>query len=293
MERVFTGLRVAHKPCLPNCYFVKYPVNFVNDITPHRKLREMRRRLSGHWPKQLLAYLMAVAVLTVTGPFETYAMPVLLRLAYWGAAIATGFIFIPALAFAMRKLRVTRDWPPVWRIPAAVALAFPLIFATVLMIGWVFREIGLARIGQQTPVWLLLINVAVVVALIVGIIVSRLQPRSKPRAPVRNEFLDCLPPRLGTALISLTAQDHHIEVVTAKGRELIHMRLADALKMLGDYPGQQIHRSHWISSHAFTGLSRENGRLMAHLLDGRSLPVSRSYVSDVRQMRPVRPLETP
>lgn len=253
----------------------------------------MRRRLSEHWAQQLLVYLMAVAILTVTSPFETYAMPVLLRLGYWGAAIGTGFIFIPALAFTMRQLPVTRDWRPLWRMTVAFALALPLIFCTVLMIGWVFRELGLARIGQQTPVWLLLFNVAVVVLLIRGVIVSRLQPRLEPRTPVRNEFIDCLPPRLGTGLISLTAQDHHIEVVTAKGRELMYMRLADALKMLGDYPGQQIHRSHWISSHAFTGLSRENGRLMAHLLDGRSLPVSRSFVSDVRQMRPVRPFETP
>jgi DNA-binding LytR/AlgR family response regulator len=82
-------------------------------------------------------------------------------------------------------------------------------------------------------------------------------------------------------------------VTTARGRDLIHMRMADALEDLGDYPGQQIHRSHWISGHAFTGTSRDNGRLMAHLVDGRTLPVSRSFAPAVRRMAPVRPEPAP
>lgn len=245
-EHVFDGYGIAREPRLSNCYFVKHPVNFVNDIGPHRKPREIQRRPIWHWPEQLLGYVISVAFLTVTGPFETYAMPFVSRIAYWGAAIGTGFVAIPALAFAMRYFPVTRVWPPLWRTLAAFALAVPLIVSAVLLLGGIFRQTGLAQVGKQTPVWLVFVNVGVVALLIGGILVSRLRPRLAPPVSGRNPFLDVLPPQLGTALISLTAQDHHVEVVTAKGRDLLHMRLSGAVEMLGDYPGQRSHRSHWI-----------------------------------------------
>lgn len=234
-----------------------------------------------------MAYLATVGILIVTGPFETYAMPLGLRTVYWAASIGVGWVVITAFIFAARRVTFAAGWPAFSRVLTAMCMAVPIIAVTSYWIDFALRP---NRMGVS--VWIFLLNVAVLSALIGGIALARIRPRliSPAALPARNAFLDRLPPKLGTALISLTSQDHYVEVTTAKGHDLIHMRLSDAIDALGAYPGQQIHRSHWISAHAFTGTTRDGDRLMAHLVDGRALPVSRSFAPTVRRMAPVRPL---
>ena len=224
---------------------------FVSDID---RLGKPRERPVLHLPEQVAGCALTVAVLTVLGPFSTSELPAASRAAYWALSIGPGWMLVVVIAIQTDRL---------------------------------FRpESG------DAPIWVMLVNVGTIFVLVTGILFSRIRARLEPPAPLpaRNAFLDRLPPQLGTALISLTAQDHYVEVTTAKGRALIHMRLSDAIEELDDYPGHQIHRSHWISGHAFAGTSRENGKLMAHLADGRTLPVSRSFAPQVRRMQPVRPV---
>ena len=77
-------------------------------------------------------------------------------------------------------------------------------------------------------------------------------------------------------------QDHYTEVVTARGRQLVLLRFADAMKETGDTPGLQVHRSHWIADADVVSLRRQAGRL--HLLtgDGTEVPVSRSHAAAVQ-----------
>ena len=247
--------------------------------------RDRPARPGLHLPEQALSIGLAVLVLSLTGPFQTYAMPLPKRALYWGLCLLTGWGFVLGLILTLRRL-----WPgmaPVRRVALALAGA---AVPTVLAVQLIEAQMRLGREG--TPVWQLILNVAVIFAVIGGLVMSHLSGRQVQPGPLpeRNAFLDRLPPKLGTALISLSAQDHYVEVVTAKGRELLHMRLSEAIELLGSYPGQQIHRSHWISAHAFTGLERSGDRVIAHLVDGRSLPVSRSYLAAVRKMAPVRPM---
>lgn len=243
-----------------------------------------------HWPEQVGAFLLALTALTLTGPFSTHDLTLLMRLLYWTVSLGAGWLSVIALILLSKRLPILQPWPPLRRVGLAVALSALPITLVVAGIEAVLRpDTGAA------PPWLLFLDVSVMCALIGGAMVARVKPRLVPPAPVpaRNPFLDRLPPQVGTALISLTMQDHYVEVTTAKGQTLLHMRFADALRELADYPGQQIHRSHWISGHAFTGLTREGGRIVAHLVDGRSLPVSRSHSSDLKRMAPVRPAPKP
>lgn len=251
------------------------------------RLGKPRQRPVLHLPEQLAGCALTVAVLTVLGPFSTSELPAATRAAYWALSIGPGWMLVVGLALLMRGLRVFEGRAPVLPPLTAFALAFPPIVFIAIQTDRLFRpESG------DAPIWVMLVNVGTIFVLVTAILFSRLRARLEPPAPLpaRNAFLDRLPPKLGTALISLTAQDHYVEVTTARGRGLIHMRLSDAIEELGDYPGHQIHRSHWISGHAFTGTSRENGKLMAHLADGRTLPVSRSFAPQVRRMQPVRPV---
>ena len=54
-----------------------------------------------------------------------------------------------------------------------------------------------------------------------------------------------LPQRGG--LLALSVEDHYVDIVTDKGKTLVLMRLADAMKETGSVAGLQIHRSHWVA----------------------------------------------
>ncbi|MDQ2095737.1 LytTR family DNA-binding domain-containing protein [Rhodalgimonas zhirmunskyi] len=270
--------------------------DFVNDrlSEPTDSAARANHRPPWHLPEQLAGYAIATVFFTLTGPFETYAMSLPLRLSYWAGAVAAGWLSVTGAIALIRRLPFTTGWTRMQRTLTGMAAgALLAVFAV-----WAFDTVFDRALGRGTgsaPLYLMALNVGAISALIGGIFLIRLRPRLIEPAPLpkANPFLARLPRALGQDLISLTAQDHYVEVVTAKGRELILMRFSDALEELSNYPGTRIHRSHWISAHAFAGHFRDNDRLMARLTDGSALPVSRSYAALVRRMKPVENRDSP
>ena len=104
-------------------------------------------------------------------------------------------------------------------------------------------------------------------------------PPGPAEAPAPPRLSDRLPPELrGAPILSLSMQDHYVEVMTAAGPHLLLMRLSDAVDLLDGVPGARVHRSHWVSARALSALEREGRRHAAVLRDGRRLPVSQSYL---------------
>jgi DNA-binding LytR/AlgR family response regulator len=83
-------------------------------------------------------------------------------------------------------------------------------------------------------------------------------------------------------ILHMTVADHYTEVTTNRGRELILLRFSDALEELGDTPGLQVHRSHFVADSHVDKLLRTEGRLAVLLKDGQEIPVSRSRTDAVR-----------
>ncbi len=102
--------------------------------------------------------------------------------------------------------------------------------------------------------------------------------------PERVPFLKRIPEEIGYRLVSLSMQDHYVEVDTARGRELVHIRFADALRELQHYPGSQTHRSHWISKTGVGRLWQEGRATFVETTDGRKLPVSEPHRDGVREL---------
>lgn len=76
-------------------------------------------------------------------------------------------------------------------------------------------------------------------------------------------------------LIALIAQDHYVEVVTERGKELVLMRLSDAISECAPKPGLQVHRSVWVSNTGVASMGREKRRSFAILTNGQEVPVAR------------------
>lgn len=96
--------------------------------------------------------------------------------------------------------------------------------------------------------------------------------------PVRQGFTALLPYHLGIELVSLSAEDHYIRVVTDKGNALIRYRSADALSEVRQLPGIQVHRSHWVAIQAFERVRTSSKGYQLILSDGSDVPVSRTNI---------------
>ena len=107
-------------------------------------------------------------------------------------------------------------------------------------------------------------------------------PKQSPVSADAAEFWSRLPGRLGRDVVALSAELHYLRVFTTQGEALILFPFGRAIKALDQENGMQVHRSHWVSLDHVDELATRNGRLFCDMVNGPSVPVSRSYRSDLR-----------
>lgn len=106
-----------------------------------------------------------------------------------------------------------------------------------------------------------------------------------PPDPQPSRLALRLPHELRDAeIVSVSMQDHYAEITTTAGAHLILMRMADALDLLDDTPGAQVHRSHWAAAAHAQALRRDGRKYEIEMSDGRVLPVSGSYLDAARDL---------
>jgi hypothetical protein len=243
------------------------------------------------------AVLLAAALLLgIVGPFATFeSLALLPRIAYWmGITVATWFTGY-ATVLLVEGLIAPDDEPSFLVAAAAGAFAgIPVAAIVGLINSQVFPNNGF----EFLPLVLYCAAISSVVSGLFSVVVVPLRraaetPASGAAGPMpegesgaaaaaRPPLLDRLPANLRGKLLYLSMQDHYVEVHTEKGRMLLLMRFADAIRETGNAAGMRIHRSHWVAFDAVSGNTRRRGRLFLKLADGAVLPVSRSYLDAVR-----------
>lgn len=266
----------------------------------HSTLREMQALAFS--PRFWGLILLATAVLGVTGPFGTYERLTLLpRLAYWLAlTLATFTAGYAAIRFVGEALFVGRAVPAMVRALITGLAAGVPIALVVAVFDWAALS---APIPDTTSALILFFNCALIAAalslasvLIEGETRAGIEPPAAsttipnvaaamqaPQRIARPLLLERLPPSLRGRLISLSMQDHYVEVHTDKGSTLVLMRMADAMRETEGEAGLQVHRSHWVAVDAVTGTARQDGKFFLKLKNGTQLPVSRSFAAAVRE----------
>ena len=106
------------------------------------------------------------------------------------------------------------------------------------------------------------------------------RPARPPKDPSAS-FLDRLPAQLGRDVVYLKVSGHYLEVVTTRGSGVILQRLMDAVRELGSR-GMQIHRSYWVAHRHIRYIVRRDRRTLLHLTGDFEVPVSRTFLPDVR-----------
>lgn len=252
----------------------------------HFALREIRAHLTDR--RVLGAMLVIALLLGFVGPFGTLeTMSLVQRLAYWAAIVACSY----GLAYSVSVL-VSRSFGIGRKVKATWAriLVFGAIAAVPVTVAVSAVDlVALGRLPNGLPALFLqctLIGLCVMAMLeIVDASIRQAASERPVAAPPLGPppIVERLPPPQRGKLISLSVADHYVEVVTERGRGLVLIRLGDAIAETTGVPGLQIHRSHWVATDAIRRLVRLEGKPLLELSDGRRLPVSRSYIEQVRE----------
>ena len=209
--------------------------------------------------------------------------PAWLRFLMWFITMLVGsvasywvvpFVFHTHLKTAHPALRI---------LVASLLLAVPVTLSLVLFL--VFMGVAVPLPGL--PVQFGYVWAVCLVMTIGGFIMDRARrlaelEDAEPEDRVAG-FLQRLPIRFrGADLWAISSEDHYLRVHTDRGEELILMRLADAIRELGEDNGLQTHRSWWVAHEGVADTRRTNGKLFLILKSGREAPVSRTYQPNVR-----------
>ncbi len=159
--------------------------------------------------------------------------------------------------------------------------------APIVLLDTLFPSTQSESTGKGLPYLKLLTLMPVVVAAIIVLSTAYRMIYGHPffaRICGERIFTALLPVGKRGELISVSADDHYVKVTTTNGVSHIRLNFSNALKLLSDAPGVQIHRSHWVRLTAVDELRSEtNGKIILQLTDNSEFPVARSRAKELRE----------
>ncbi|SMX32957.1 CO-responsive transcriptional regulator RcoM [Octadecabacter ascidiaceicola] len=231
-------------------------------------------------PTRVASFLGASLILAIVGPFETdTAMLALPRFAYWGIIVVLcysvgyfGNIYADHLAGPRAGLL------------RRLFVAVPLTAIGVLAVVYILNGLALNYWATGRELVVIASNVIVISAIITAVFYVANSHNAKTEIPASGPSLqDRIPFDKRGSLISVSVEDHYVRVRTTKGEEMILMRLADAMREVGDTPGLQVHRSHWIALDQVTSVARKGDGAVLSMSQGPDIPVSRANISKIKE----------
>jgi hypothetical protein len=260
--------------------------------------------------RQILIDLAVMSVIGVflglIGPFGTIATPLAPRLLSWLAFAYVGYAIYRPMGGVVDRAARTLALPTAGLWVAAVliatlpmSLAVQLItslpspdpwpgleammvtyFSVLVIGGAVTLLFNIIKPGQQQSSWAQAVPPAAR-----PVVAAAPPPEPVPAPAGPNPLFDQLPPELGSAIIALEMEDHYVRVHTALGSALVLMRLRDAMALVADTEGIQVHRSWWVARSAVEDVLRDGRNIRLKLARGIEAPVARAKVTELRDAR--------
>lgn len=204
-----------------------------------------------------------------------------LALPRWGLLAATCLAATVPMTFAV--LAVNRLPSGSWRWPSLEALVGT--YFSVLVIGGAVTV--LFNLVQGRPREVVAVPAALAREIAEPAPVAALVPTPAPLPPLLapNPLIGQLPPELGSDIVALEMEDHYVRVHTVLGSALVLMRLRDAMVLLAEVDGMQVHRSWWVARGAVEDVLRDGRNLRLKLPRGIEAPVARANIAVLRDAR--------
>ncbi|MFK7939929.1 MAG: LytTR family DNA-binding domain-containing protein [Roseovarius sp.] len=256
-----------------------------SEVTLGSVIRTVFRDVSR--PATLFVWAACCIACVLAGPFGTYeAMGTGARAAYWTTlttlGIAMGFL-IYAICFWLIGKEKTPVFP--WMAAGLLTATFGPM-AVALRAGFAAQIAPLEVYPLSMTINIFLVSLAVF-AFRQFLPEVTVEDDTLPEEPATQmplvpqpRLMRRLPEGITGPVICLSANDHHVEVVTQTDRYELRMRLSDAIDEMEPVEGICVHRSHWVAYTAVVHIERQNAhKTQVHLSNGDVLPVSRKYKS--------------
>lgn len=254
----------------------------MNNTALHLTLRELRKNILT--PRFFGGVALVGLVLGLSGPFQTFEMlePVP-RVIYWTAICLLTYLagwFVGAFTTRLIESKTKNKFFQILVSGIAAGLA---VWPVVIGINFIaFGGIDTENLPAGTLlIYCVLIAILVTAAPELGFHKISKQKNAFTSAP---KIVSRLPLNLRGLLISLSVQDHYVEVSTSNGKGLVHFRLLDAIDDCDGVDGLQIHRSHWVAIAGIKSIFRRDGKVFVETIMGDLLPVSRTYLPEVKKL---------
>ncbi|KKB08005.1 LytTR family DNA-binding domain-containing protein [Devosia chinhatensis] len=239
-----------------------------------RELQDLARR-----PQAWIVLAATGLIMGMVGPFGTFDMPVVPRLAYW-LTVVTGTTALCLLIERWVFHAIGGRLPDL----VAVLVGGALAGLPIALCVWIFNRMVFGTGTEAMSLWALLaytIPIAALVTSAVHVLVRSDDVEGLPdgAAPA---LLDRLPLPQRGRLLHIAVSDHYVDVTTDRGTTLVLMRLSDAIRETAPIRGLQVHRSHWVALDAVRRGRRIGGKPVLELETGVLVPVSRTFLPAVR-----------
>jgi len=219
-----------------------------------------------HWSKRLAVEIIIVAIIGLImgflGPFGTYEMPSGIRLAYWVIFSIIGYVIFRPITYVAQFLREIIDIPE-WLAEllgcmlAAIPFTFLIIFIMsglkwdVTVINERYGLLYLQCLAIGFGIYLFMANMFSRNAMIKSTVKEAVQDN------IRTKLHERLPAGFPEHIDALHAEDHYVHVYADGHKEMLLMRMSDAIKEIDNIDGCQIHRSWWVAHHAVNTSKRD------------------------------------
>ncbi len=235
------------------------------------------------WTRIFVATAVVAVIMAISGSFGSGILSIAPRAAYWfgfcAVGIAIGYASARTIPEAWFENRPWLAWSVITTCVAAPMTAIVTLTSVLLF----HRHFSLALVADVAPGTV--VTTAGLTAL--AFLVRRrptVETHAAPAGAAPATFLARLPSKLaGADLWAVEAQDHYLRLHTSGGRDLILMRLSDAVVELEGLEGARTHRSWWVARGAVSGVERGDGRATLTLPDGTEVPVSRAFARTLRE----------
>lgn len=230
-------------------------------------------------PIRAVSVLGATAILALIGPFDTDdTLRALPRFTYWGvivvACYSVGYFGnILADCWASKDVSLLRR----------ILIAAPLTAIGVMAVVYLLNGLVVSYWATGRDLAIIAGNVVLILSIFTFVFYfandSTEQTPETQRAPT---LLNRLPLHKRAPLVELSVEDQSAQIRTTLGEDLVLMRLADAIREVGDTSGLHVHRSHWIATAQVTAATRKGDGTILTMAHGHDSPVSRTNVPVIR-----------
>ncbi len=235
------------------------------------------------------------------GPFGTYAMPTAARLAYWVVFIVIGYAIFRPISLVSHWFRALVNIP-LWL--AELITSFLAALPLSMLIAYFMQILNPNILNASGGFGLLYIQCTAIgfaIAIVTRLLFrekvadgSGLQPDQSDQIAsgtelhteiaVKTVLHERLPAGFPEHIDALHAEDHYVHVYADGHKEMLLMRMSDAIKEIDNIDGYQIHRSWWVARHAVNTSKRDGRNLRLILRNGLEVPVSKPNVAKLKQL---------